>query len=148
MARGDYGAAETLATRGREILQFETEVEALQKRWREMHGRRERRSKTVATPLWGYYQPILKALVQAGVECRRSDLEPRVERVLGSDLPPGDRAPVGRGGERWRVMVRRARKHLAAEGWIENGRGPVWRITEAGRRAADKPIPKSSSASD
>src|SRR5439155_18851781 len=123
------------------------EVEGLQKRWREMRGRRGRSSKMSATSLWAYYQPILKALVQAGGECRRSDLEPRVERVLGSDLPPGDRLPVGRSGERWRVMVRRARKHLAAEGWIENGRGPVWRITETGRRAAEKPIAKSGSTS-
>ena len=147
MGRGDYAAAEVLAAKGREIRQFQAEVETLRKRWRELRGRGGRGSKASATPLWSYYQPILRALVQAGGECRRSDLEPRVERLLGSDMPPGDRAAAGRGGERWRAMVRRARRHLVAEGWIENGRGPVWKITEAGRRAAEKPIAKSTPTS-
>ena len=148
MARGDYAAAEVLAAKGREIRLFQTDLEAMRKRWRELCGRGGRGSKQSVTPLWAYYQPILKALVQVGGECRRSDLEPQVERLLGPELPPGDLAPVGRGGERWRVMVRRARKHLVAEGWIEDGRGPVWRITDTGRRAAEKPIVKGGSASD
>jgi len=143
MARGDYSAAEALASKGREIQQFQAEVGGLQQRWRELRGRAARKPKMSATPLWAYFQPILKALVQAGGECRRSDLEPRVERLLGSEMPPGDRATTRRGAERWRVMVRRARRHLASEGWIENGRGPIWRITDAGRRAAEKPITKS-----
>jgi len=46
---------------------------------------------------------------------------------------------MARGTERWQIMVRRSRKSLAAEGWIEDRSGPVWRITDAGRRAAEKP---------
>ena len=41
------------------------------------------------------------------------------------------------GHERCRVMVRRSRKALVAEGWIEQGSGSVWRLTDSGRRAAE-----------
>lgn len=58
----------------------------------------------------------------------------------GVFLLPGDREPRGRGTERWQVMIRRARRHLVAEGWIESGSGEAWRITEAGRRATEKEI--------
>jgi hypothetical protein len=142
MAKGDYATAEMLAARGREIREFQSEVEALHKRWREVCRAGGRAVNTSATPLWAYYQPILQGLVQAGGQCRRSDLEPHVERVMGTSLQPGDRAATVRGRERWRVMVRRARRPLIAEGWIENGAGVLWRITEAGRRAAEQPIGK------
>lgn len=138
MAKGDYATAETLAGRGKEIRQFQSEVEALRKRWREVCGAGGHAAKKSTTPLWTYYQPILQGLVQAGGECRRTDLEAHVERLMGASLQPGDRAATARGRERWRGMVRRARKPLIAEGWIEDGAGKLWRITDAGRKAAEQ----------
>ena len=58
---------------------------------------------------------------------------------MAESLQAGDREAMARGTERWQIMVRRSRKSLAAEGWIEDRSGPVWRITDAGRRAAEKP---------
>lgn len=142
MARGDYATAEILAAQGKEIQQFESEVEALRKRWREVCGGEGREEKRPTTPLWAYYQPILQGLVQAGGECRLTDLEAHVERLMSASLKPGDSVPTARGRERWRVMVRRARKPLIAEGWIEDGSGKLWRITDAGRRAAEQPSGK------
>jgi hypothetical protein len=141
MSKGDYPAAEALATKGREIQQFRAEVDALFKRWRELRqlGGQSGPKKT-ATALWAYYQPILRALVEADGEARRVELEPTVERLMDGMLQPGDREPLGRGTVRWQVMIRRARKHLSAEGWIEGKPGGAWRITDAGRRAAAKPI--------
>ena len=142
MAKGDYATAEALAAKGREIRQFQLEVEALRTRWRAVCGGGGPKSKGSVTPLWTYYQPILQGLVQLGGECRRSDLEAHVERLMGASLQPGDRESMARGHERWRVMVQRARKPLIAEGWIEDRTGLVWRITDAGRRAAERPISK------
>lgn len=133
MAKGDYATAEALAAKGKEIRHFQEEVEALRKRWREVSDGGGGAGKAAATPLWLYYQPILQALTQAGGECRRSDLEPRVARLMSASLKAGDR---------WQVMIRRARKPIAAEGWIEVGTGKLWRITPAGRRAAEQPIGK------
>ena len=142
MAKGDYATAEALATKGSEIQQFQLEVAALLKRWREVCGAGGRGTKKLATPLWSYYQPILQALTQTGGECRLPELEARVERLMSASFKPADRGGMARGRERWRVMVRRARRPLVSEKWIEDRTGPVWRITEAGRKAAQKPIGK------
>lgn len=146
MAKGDYATAEMLAAKGKEIRDFQLEIEALRKRWRVVSGGGDRASTKATTPLWQYYQPILQAIVQAGGECRRSEIEPRVERVIASSLQVGDRLAMGRGRERWQVMVRRARKPLVAEGWIEADSGKLWRITAAGRRTAEQPMIKDPTA--
>jgi hypothetical protein len=134
MAKGDYAAAGELVTKGKEIDQFQLEVEALRKRWREVCGVREKGASRSVTPLWAYFKPILEALESLGGEARRTDLERKVERLIASSFLPGDRATMARGRERWRVMVQRARKPMVAEGWIEEG-GPTWRITKIGRDA-------------
>jgi hypothetical protein len=66
----------------------------------------------------------------------------RSEKTMAASFQSGDRTPLARGRERWRVMVQRARKPLLAERWIESGGGPVWRITDTGRKAADRPLSK------
>ena len=88
------------------------------------------------TPLWGYYQPILKAIVAAGGECLRSDIESAIE--ADDFLQVADRSPMSGGRERWKVMIRRARKPLLAEGWIEDEISTKWRVTDEGRKAADR----------
>jgi hypothetical protein len=138
MSRGDYATAEALAGKGRDVRQFQQEVDALFKRWREVASVGAAGPKSEVTPLWTYYQPILQALVAADGECRRTELEATLERSLEGQLQPGDQRPLSSGRERWRVMVRRARKPLIGEGWIEPKSGKVWRITEAGRKAAER----------
>jgi hypothetical protein len=136
MGKGDYATGEVLAAKGREIRQYLAELEAVRQRWRDLRGSGANSPNNPAKPLWTYYQPILKALVDAGGESDRKELEPRVLRLLEIALQPQDRVLMAGGRERWQVMVRRARKHLVAEGWIEDTKGAVWRITEAGRGAS------------
>ncbi len=138
MARGDYDGATRLAEKGREIQSFQAELEALQARWSEI---RQKDTKTGSgrksrTPLWNYYKPILRALIELGGEAKRAEIEPLVERSMQDEFLPGDRETNARGRERWQVMVRRARRHLVEEGWIEGGQSQVWRITPRGRDAA------------
>lgn len=148
MAKGDYATAEALAAKGKEIRQFQDEVDALRKRWREVSGGGGGGGKNAVTPLWGYYQPILLALAQAGGETRHAELEARVDRLMGTTLQAGDRTPASRGRQRWQVMMHRARKPMVAEGWIDKASHKLWRLTEAGRRAAEAPIsPNAGSAS-
>ena len=115
MAKGDYTGAEALASKAKEIIQFQAEVDVLRKRWREVCGAGDRASKKSVTPLWTYYQPILKAIVHVGGEARRADLEAQVHRLMAEGLHPADREPMARGNERWQIMVRRSRKALVAE---------------------------------
>ena len=138
MSKGDYTGAEALVAKGREIQAFQDEVEELRKKWRQIHGgsgRRKAGAKKETSPLWAYYQPVLRALAKAGGEARRTALEPEVEKLMGATLQPADHDDMARGRKRWKVMIQRTRKHLVAEGWIEDESGPTWRITESGRRA-------------
>jgi hypothetical protein len=137
MAKGDYDAAEALAGKGREVRQFLADVEELRKRWRVVRAARGTVAKGQSTPLWEYCQPILRALVEAGGEATRSEIEPRVERLMAASLRPGDRSKRAGGRERWQFTIQRARKALVTEGWIEGDSGKVWRITSAGRRVAE-----------
>jgi hypothetical protein len=139
MAKGDYLAAEELAAKGKEIHQFQSEVDALARRWGEVCGG-DRAAKQALTPLWTYYQPILRALVTLGGKSSLGDLEAQVEHLISPLLQPADRAPMAGGRERWRAMIQRARKPLVTESWIEGGSGPTWSITAAGRQAAEKLI--------
>ena len=143
MAKGDYVAAETLAAKGREIRQFMQQADELLRTWRGLSDRSAKiggTSKAETTPLWGYYQPILKAIVAHGGECPRDDIETAFEKSSDGLLQPGDRRLMSGGRERWKVMIRRARKPLRAEGWIQDGAGKAWKITAAGRRTADQPL--------
>lgn len=139
MATGKYEKAQALAERGLQVKSFIQEVEGLRKRWRELRrgSKATRKNKQEKTPLWAYYQPILRALDAVGGEAKRQTLMVEAEKQLASSFKDGDRDAMSGGRlERWQVMVLRSRKHLVQEGWIEPGTGTVWRITSAGRRAA------------
>ena len=130
-----------LAAKGREIRQFQLQADELLRAWREVSGRGPKGGKapkSETTPLWGYYQPILRAIAAAGGECARSDIEVAFEKFSDGLLQPGDRRVLAGGRERWQVMIRRARKPLKTEGWIAPGAGTTWKITEAGRQTADR----------
>ena len=141
MAKGDYVAAEALAAKGREIRQFMQQADELLRTWRGLSGRSAKTagaSKGETTPLWAYYQPILKAIVAQGGECSRDDIEAAFQKSSDGFLRPGDRLLMSGGRERWKVMIRRARKPLKSEGWISQTSGVTWKITEAGRKAAER----------
>lgn len=147
IAAGKYEQAMAMAEKGREIKAFNAEVEALRKRWKAVAkgspgGAGPKKARNSKTPLWQYYQPILRALDTLGGEANRADLEREVERLMADGFEVGDRDPMSGGRERWQIMILRSRKALKSEGWIEPGGGSVWRITSAGRKAAKAEIPK------
>jgi hypothetical protein len=86
--------------------------------------------------MWEYYQPILKALVALGGSAKLQALLPEAKRELDGILKAGDLELMANGRPRWEVIIRRSRKHMAKEGFIEASTGATWRITTAGRRAA------------
>lgn len=142
LARGDYPGAETMVGVGRSVDGFCKEVEALRQRWRSLRvvppdspaGAGD------TTPLWEYYRPILRTLDKLGGEATRHEIEQHVESELLSTLNPGDKRSMARGKPRWAIMVKRARKYLVREGFLESRAGLHWRITAAGRQAVQKDV--------
>ena len=138
MSRGDYLAASELAERGRVVSDFEGRLDALRKEWRALWGTKEPGdAKDAKTPLWEFYQPILEALSACGGDASRGEIENRLEASLASRFKPGDLAPTGRRRvPRWKLMVRRARKSMIKEKYLEDAGGKQWRITPLGRQVA------------
>jgi hypothetical protein len=138
MAKGDYAGAGQLAERGRTMNTFEEKVELLRDEWRALwKARTEDAGKGPKTPLWEYYQFVLQGLDGLGGEAARRELEQHLEsqtaaRLKAADLKPADR----RGTPRWKVMVRRARRQMIREKYLEDGAGKQWRITPLGRQVA------------
>lgn len=149
MSRGQYELAESMARKGRDIKGFICELKTAQANWRELCRGAEspKKSKVMMTPLWAYYQPILRALESLGGEAKRASLFAEVGKEIAPDLKAGDRDPLSGGKlQRWQVMVLRARKHMVHEGWLESGGGVLWRITSAGRLAAKADTAKTKKA--
>ena len=141
MAKGDYAGAELLVAKGREVQGFLAQSDELLRAWHDAArggGKGAGGAKGETTPLWGYYQPILRAIVAAGGECTRRDIEAAFEESGDRFLRSGDHHAMAGGRERWKVMIRRARKPLKAEGWVEDNTTPAWRITAAGRKVAER----------
>ena len=140
LARGDYDGASAMMRTGELLSEFQNRVAALQGEWRALRGalKAEKRPKEETTPLWKYYQPIAKALVAAGGRAKRRDLEQAVESLLQSLFVPGDLVPNVRGEPRWQVMVRRARRPMRDEGFLDDTKGSWWCLSAEGRKLAKK----------
>jgi hypothetical protein len=139
LGAGDYASAESFVTAAKAMDQFRAEVAALGARWKEITTL-DGPSPGDRTPLWQYYQPILKALVELGGSATRQDLERALEKAGGAWLRPGD-AEVKKGGVvLWKIRLRQARGPLKKEGFIESEKGKIWKITARGRRTAEATI--------
>lgn len=140
MARGDYSGASALADRGRMMSDFDGRVDALRREWRGLSApSADREDKESSTPLWEYYRLVLQALVAQGGEASRRDVEKHLASRVGEALRPGDLKPKGRTGRaRWQAVLRRVRKPMVREKYLEDFPGKHWRITPLGRQVAEK----------
>ena len=137
MARGKYDAAAALAEKGKQIQLFGSELDSLAQRWKKIGGRgTEDGNRKDVTPLWEYYRPILKAVVELGGDATRKEIEPLVEESMRGRFNERDMDIMQRGQYRWQLKIRRSRKHLIEEGWLEDNSHTRWIITESGRQAA------------
>jgi len=139
VAKGNYKAAEALVSLAKSATAFQSEISALRHRWREITCGKSGQGKTKAerTPLWAYYKPILAALQALNGTATRGDIEKHLETSMPSILKSSDLQVDARGKPRWKIMVRRARKPMIQEKFIEPGSGKNWAITAAGRKALD-----------
>ncbi len=143
VANGNYQAAEGLVTLAKAASTFQGEISTLRQRWREIaygkssHGK----TKVERTPLWEYYKPILAALQALNGTATRQELEKHLETSIPSILKSGDLQVDAHGKPRWKFMVRRARRPMIQEKFIEPGSGKKWVMTAAGRKALEAPSP-------
>lgn len=137
VTKGNYQAAEALVNLAKAATAFQSEISALRHRWREIgHGQSEvKKSKSMRTPLWEFYKPILATLQSLDGSATRLEIEKHIETTNPSFLKAGDLQLNTQGKARWTVMVRRARKPMMQEKFIEPGNSKKWVITGTGRKA-------------
>jgi hypothetical protein len=140
VAKGDYTGAELLVEVAKKIQGFQVEVDALLVRWKAINSGNQDEKKEIGdiTPLWKFYQPILKALIALGGEARRHAIEAHLESSFADKLLPGDLKPTRGGIPRWKVMIKRAGKPMLKEGFLDGGSVKTWRISREGRRIAQE----------
>lgn len=138
MARGDYVRAQAIMEQAKQVSQFVAELRGFQQRLAEL-GRGPAASASTRPethPQWEYYRPILTCLAHINGDASRERVEQEFAERFDAWLLPGDRALTARGEPHWRAMIRRSKKHLVSEALIEAPNHLRWRITAAGRKAA------------
>lgn len=135
LAKGNYGGAETLVEMARSIKAFDAEVEGLAEKWTAVRGGSTKSAAADRTPLWAYYRLILQTLSASDGDVSTPELIKRLEPIATTALKPPDLDATSSGRPRWQLMIRKARRPMVKEGFIEGGTGSEWRLTAAGRRA-------------
>jgi hypothetical protein len=138
LTRGDYVKAQTLIDTAKSVSAFGNEVAGLLGRWKEVRltNKDSKKGKDNQTPLWEFYRPILQALVSIDGEGTRQELEKKFEETMINNLKEGDFVKNTHGMPRWKVMIRKARKHMITEGFISGEKPHIWMITSKGEQAA------------
>jgi hypothetical protein len=134
LARGDYEAVREMLSAGQAISQFHHKVEALREEWIGIRNSSRKRTIQERTALWEYYQPILSCLVRLGGQASTRELLKELDTFLPSRLSDEDRALTPNGTPRWVRTVRRTRKAMIAEGFLEPTT-TAWHIAPAGEQA-------------
>jgi hypothetical protein len=75
-------------------------------------------------------------LVQLGGEATVAELEEKAAPLLAGVLHPEEMNVMSGDKFRWKLALRRSRRHMIKEGFLEDHSGLRWRITESGRETA------------
>lgn len=135
MSKGDYESAEELIRIGRAVSAFQQEQDGLRSKWSLIFsGVNDQKNANERSAQWEYYQPILQVLNSMGGAGTINEIENQIGAFLV--LKPGDTEAMSGGRERWKQMIRRARKHMVNEGLVEENSGTRWQLTKQGKRAA------------
>ena len=134
LSKGNYARTESLVDVAKSVEAFHKDIDALHLRWKEVQG--QGRVRPTQTPLWEYYNPILRALVNLNGVARIAEIEQAVASAMKDRFTDGDFNIMAHGRARWQRMIRNARRHMVREGLLEGGTGIEWKIAPQGRNAA------------
>lgn len=139
LAKGDYAGSDALVKFARAVQEYRVEFSSVRSKWRDIihpASQQVNHAKAETLPLWEYYRPILKVLMDLGGEASFQDIMKAIKPSLSGFIKTGDMETMANGLPRWQVMIRRARKTMIKEGFLDSRQKGSWRITSAGRQAA------------
>jgi hypothetical protein len=133
VAKGAYEASQRLIESARQMIGFAQQVDTLATAWQTCRGTEEAAAQADRTPLWEYYRLIAKSLIELGGEAPAREVIAKVESLGSGQFRSGDLALTPNGKSVWERAVRRARKPMIDEGFMEAVEGGRWRLTKLGR---------------
>lgn len=141
MARGDYDGAQAYLELGKTVRDFQAQVDELRARWNALRTTTPAGAPegAEATPVWKLYAPILRILISNGGTTSWKAITDGLRSGAEFEPLPGDLQPQ-RGKPKWVHSAYRARGGLVKEGFIEKRGSLEWRITPAGRKAAESGV--------
>jgi hypothetical protein len=132
----DYSGAEGLISKAKVVEQFETEMVDVIRRWREIkRGSKEgTKPKEKKMPLWNYYVPTLKVLIELGGTARSEaiieQMESENQEIIVENGSGAKYIPQG-----GKYIIRHVLRAMEKERFVQRD-GKEWRITTTGRKAS------------
>lgn len=139
LSAGDYSGSESLIQVAKAIQEFKIELSQLLTKWKSiLHPEKTKSiSKNEITPLWEYYRPILQILEELGGNAKREDIIKSIEPRVLELFKNGDMLINSNGLPKWKNMIRKAKKPMIAEGFLDGNAKGFWKITAQGRQTAE-----------
>ena len=141
LAGGNYEGSQALVDLGRAVREFRNQLAELTQKWRSLRTTEEDQpgEKLEPTPAWKLYSPVLRTLIGNGGTMQWKAVEEGLRSGSIFQPLPGDLI-TRRGKPCWISSARKARNGLVKEGFIEKRGSLEWKITAAGRKAAETEI--------
>ena len=83
----------------------------------------------------------MKALLSVGGAATLAELEKALPPFLEGQATPADMAPGGRGVAPWKVMLKKARRPMIKERFLEPAPAKKWQLSAEGKRLAQAEAP-------
>jgi hypothetical protein len=137
VGQGNYAASQEMIGLAKTVQQFGVEAKEMDERWKAIRKQRATRPVAEKTPGWEYYRLVANALASLGADSSFDAVADWIKKNALSELRPGDLLDGPKGEPVWLRALRRAKRPMIKEGFLEAG-GGTWRLTKSGRNLASQ----------
>jgi len=143
VSRGAYDKSQRLIQLGQSIKGFQADISSLKNRWKEVvRGSSAKKPKGEKTPQWEFYIPLMEGIKNLGDQATRENLNNYLETSHQVLFKPGDLMTLSNGRPTWHNTIRRCKRAMTKEGYLNEKSATVWRLTQLGTRVlAQKKLP-------
>lgn len=143
VSRGAYDKSQRLIQLGQSIKGFQADITLLKNRWKEVvRGNSSNKPIGEKTPQWEFYLPLMEGIRTLGEQATRENLINYMDSSHQVLFKPGDLVALSNGRPSWHNAIRRCKKEMIKQGYINDKSATIWRLTQLGIRVlAQKKLP-------
>ena len=136
VGNGRYETSGTLIECAKKVGEFAKDVEALRARWVSITSTKQGGASGEKTPLWEYYSLIAQSISELGGKATREQIVDWIAQNGANQLKSGDFASNVQGKPYWQRILRRVKRAMAEEKYLETAEGAEWSLTKLCRDVA------------